>query len=326
MKFIKDILLIISCILLLVSCNNLNNDYISITCTTYDQLNTENMTTTIYQYIPKTGKTTEVFSFPYTSQYPLGVFDSHSNTVYYTKRDNLNHDQIFSFNLKTKESTQLTNNLRAVNQIVPTKDKIFFVASINRVLRLGAIDKNSGTVSYWGDEDTNVETITINPSTEKIYVSFFSYKEDREAIENQFVSDEYSYSVPLFSISETDYSFMNTNLIMSGHAWIRLLMIDPTNNNLIAIYDKEYNSEEDSMAVSINTTSYEIKEFILPPERMQVDGGCFSTDGNGVYVLSVINDERGIYYFDFTAKEYIPIFISENGFVNNFQSFLNVNK
>lgn len=326
MKFIKNILLIISCMLLLVSCRNSNNDYISIACTTYDQPNTENMTTTIYQYIPKTGKATEIFSFPYTSQYPLGVFDSHSNTVYYTKRDTLNHDQIFSVNLKTKDSVQLTTNLRAVNQIVPTKDKVFFVASIDRVLRLGVIDKNSGIISYWGDEDTNIETITINPNTEKIYISSFSYKKDREEIENQFISDEYSYSVPLFSISETDYSFMNTNLIMSGHAWIRLLMVNPSNDNLIAIYDKEYNSEEDSRAVSINTASYEIEEFALPPERMQVDGGSFSADGNGVYVLSAINDERGVYYFDFINKEYTPIFISENGFVNNFQSFLNMDK
>ncbi|MBD7968231.1 TolB-like translocation protein [Paenibacillus gallinarum] len=324
----KGLLLTLVFILLLVGCNNKNglieqnDDYISITRTTYIQPDTDEMTTSIYQYTPKTKELAEIFNFPYTAQYPLGVFSSNDKVVYYTKTDDNKHDQIFSYNIETKEETKLTTNLRAVNQIIPTKEKVFFIASSNRVLRLGMLDKQSGVISYWGDEDTNVETITINPDTEKIYISAFSYSQDREVIEKQFVSDENKYSMPLFSIYETDFKFTDTQQLFSEHAWIRILMVNRIDNKIIAIYDKEYNSEEKSKAVSINASSHELEEFILPPERMQVDGASFSVDGKGLYVTSVLNDKRGIYYYDFESKEYTPVFISEDGFINNFQLIL----
>ncbi|WIV17768.1 hypothetical protein QPK24_15240 [Paenibacillus polygoni] len=324
----KGLLLTVVLILLLVGCNSKNNlieqndDYLSITTTTYIQPDSDEVTTSISKYTPKTKERTEIFNFPYTSEYPLGVFSSNDKVVYYTKTDGNKHDQIFSYNLETKEETKLTTNLRAVNQIIPTKEKVFFIAASNRVLRLGMLDKQSGVISYWGDEDTNVETITINPDTEKIYISAFSYSQDREVIEKQFVSDENKYSMPLFSIYETDFKFTDTQQLFSEHAWIRILMVNRIDNKIIAIYDKEYNSGEKSKAVSINASSHEVEEFILPPERMQVDGASFSVDGKGLYVTSVINDKRGIYYYDFESKEYTPVFISEDGFINNFQLIL----
>ncbi|WP_049825098.1 hypothetical protein [Paenibacillus sp. 1-18] len=48
-----------------------------------------------------------------------------------------------------------------------------------------------------------------------------------------------------------------------------------------------------------------------------------SPDGKGVYYLgstSQKNQEegRGVYYYDFTSKIQTPIFIQEEGFINNF--------
>lgn len=322
---LRGILISILFMVLLIGCNSNSrieeqpNEALSITCTTYIQPDKEEMLTTIYQYVPKTGEVTEIYNFPYTTQYPLGVFSSKDKAVYYTKKDEANKDQIFSYHTETKEEVQLTTNLRAVNQIIPTKEKIFFVASIDKVLRLGVLDKRSGIISYWGDEDTNVETIAINPKTEHIYVSAFSYSQDREVIEKQFLSDENNYSMPLFSVYETDYSFKDTHKLFSVHAWIKILMVNMMDNKTIAIYDKEYNSEENSKAVAIDSSSQEIEEFKLPPERMLVDGANFSANGKGLYVTSIVNDKRGVYYYDFQSKEYTTVFISKDGFINNFQ-------
>ncbi|KHL91581.1 hypothetical protein QW71_33720 [Paenibacillus sp. IHB B 3415] len=296
-----------------------HKDILSITCTTYIQPDKEAMLSTIYQYVPATGEVTEIYNYPYTAQYPLGVFSPKEKVVYYTKKDETNRDQIFSYHMETKQEVQLTTNLRAVNQIIPAKEKIFFIASIDKVLRLGMLDKRSGMISYWGDEDTNVETIAINPKTEHIYISAFSYSQDREVIENQFLSDENNYSMPLFSVYETDYSFKDTQKFLSVHAWIKILMVNMAENVTIAIYDKEYNSEENSKAVAIDVSSQEIEEFKLPPERMLVDGANYSANGKGLYVTSIVNDKRGIYYYDFESKEYNTIFISADGFINNFQ-------
>ena len=317
------ILMITLAIFLLTGCNdgpilNASTDYLSITSTTYIDPNTEEMTTSIHKYIPSTGELNKVFSFPYTSQYPLGVLSSYDNTVYYTKRDSSNRDQIYSYNLDTNEEVQLTTELRAVNQIIPTSDKIFFIASLDRVLRLGVLDKMNNIISYWGDEDTNVETMVINPNNQKIYLSVFSYSKDRENIENQFISGENQYKMPLFSIYETDYTFTETKEMFSACVWIRNLLVNFTNNSVVAIYDEYYNSDEVSKAIAIDTSSDTIEDFDLPPQRMQVDGGSFSKDGEGLYVISEIGDKRGIYYYNFVTKEYTPIFITEDEFVNNF--------
>ena len=55
---------------------------------------------------------------------------------------------------------------------------------------------------------------------------------------------------------------------------------------------------------------------------MQVDGGSFSKNGKGLYVISVLNNQRGIYYYDLLTGEYTEIFTTEDAFINNFQFIL----
>lgn len=321
MKKNREIIIVLVLItFILASCSKKSSDYISITLTTYNQGDTEEMTTSIYSYSIKDKETKKIFDFPFTAQYPLGVFSEEDNSVYFTKRDNLQHDQVFLYNLDEDKEYQLTTDLRAVNQIVPTKETVFFVASAtDQVLRLGALNKDSQYISYWGDKDINVETITLNPVTQKIYISGFSYSEDRENIEKQFVSDDNVYSMPLFTIYETDYNFTEAKELFSTNSWIRLLLMNKIDNNLVAVYDKEYNSFEPSESVTINLETSEIKKFRLPKDRIQVDGGGFSSDGKEIYGTFVLDDQRGIYSYEIDSKKYSPIFSSEDGFINNFQ-------
>lgn len=305
---------------ILTSCSNSDSDYISITLTTYNKDDTEEMTTSIYQYSLQDKETKKIFDFPYTAQYPLGVFSEKDNSVYFTKRDNQKRDQIFQYKLGVDKEYQLTSDLRAINQIIPTKEALFFVASIaDNVLRLGSYNKDNQSVRYWGDEDINVETITLNPETQKIYISGFSYSADRGNIEKQFVSDDNVYSTPLFVVYETDFNFKETKELFSTDSWIRLLLMNKSNNSLVAIYDKEYNSPDPSKAVTINLETGETKDYKLPKERVQVDGGGFSSDGKEMYGTFILEDQRGIYSYEVDSQKYSPIFSSKDGFINNFQ-------
>ncbi len=318
-----DIALLIVIILItaiLVSCSKIDSDYMSITLTSYNQEDTEEMTTSIYQYSLQDKETKKIFDFPSTTQYPLGVFSEKDKSVYFTKRDSQEHDQIFQYKLSDEKEYQLTTDLRAINQIIPTKETLFFVASsTDKVLRLGSFNKDNQSVRYWGDEDINVETITLNPETQKIYISGFSYSEDRENIEKQFVSDDYVYTTPIFVVYETDFNFKETKELFSTDSWIRLLLMNKSNNNLVAVYDKEYNSPDPSKAVTINLETGETKDFKLPKERVQVDGGGFSSDGKEMYGTFILDDQRGIYSYEVDSQKYSPIFSSKVGFINNFQ-------
>lgn len=295
------------------------NDYLSITCTPY-QTNQEGVRDTcIYQYTPHDKEVHEVYHFPLTAQYPLGVFHTYDRTLYYTKRDASKCDQIFSYNLDTKEECQLTHQLFAVNYIIPTESHLFFVAARTDALHLGVINKKTHVLSYWGDEDTTIETIALNPHTQKIYISAFSYSEDRKNIEAQFTTEPLPYILPIYTVYETDYAFESTKTLVSKQDWIRLLLIHPTHPALIVVYDKEHNSSAPSKALSINLDTYEITSFNLPPERFQQGGAYFSSDGNGIYSLSSVEGQRGLYFYDLKTQSYIPIFICTDGFINNFQ-------
>lgn len=319
-KNIIKIFVIILITAILASCNDGDSDYISITLTTYIQDDPKEMTTSIYQYSLQSKETQKIFDFPYTAQYPLGVFSEKDNSVYFTKRDSQERDQIFQYKLSVDKEYQLTSDLRAINQIIPTKESLFFVASItDNILRLGSFNKDNQSIRYWGDEDINVETITLNPETQKIYISGFSYSEDKENIEKQFVSDDNVYSTPLFVVYETDFNFQETKELFSTDSWIRLLLMNKSNNSLVAIFDKEYNSPDPSKAVTINLKTGEAKDFKLPKERVQVDGGGYSSDGKEMYGTFILDDQRGIYSYEVESQEYAPIFSSKDGFINNFQ-------
>lgn len=295
------------------------NDYLSITCTPYHTDCEGVWNSLIYQYIPRTHALTEVYRFPLTAQYPLGVLHAYDRTLYYTKQDTSKCDQIFSYNLDTKEESQLTHQLFAVNYIIPTESHLFFVATDTGVLRLGAIAQKTHAISYWGDEDTNIETIALDPLTQKIYISTFSYSEDRKNIEAQFTTEPLPYILPIYTVYETDYAFESTKALVSKQDWIRLLLIHPTDHALIVVYDKEHNSSAPSKALSINLDTYEITPFNLPPKRLQQGGAYFSSDASGIYSLSSVDDKRGIYFYDLKTQRYTPIFICTDGFINNFQ-------
>lgn len=86
----------------------------------------------------------KVFQFDYTAQYPLGFYDKTNQLVYYTQRvgtDKNYGDQIFVRDLKSKKSSRLTDNLFAVNYVIPSGDQLFFVANVKgeQVIRLGSI-------------------------------------------------------------------------------------------------------------------------------------------------------------------------------------------
>ena len=151
-------------------------DYISFTVsymTAYDEAN-DLLSMTVYEYNLQSKEVSEVFSFPYNTHYPLGVYDKKTNSVYYTKEKNNNSyknqrrggDQIYVYNLTTGSDTMLTEDLLAVNHIVPVDGAVFFVAareSNASSLSLGKIDLSDGSIKYWDEADTaSTRTISVD--------------------------------------------------------------------------------------------------------------------------------------------------------------------
>lgn len=177
------------------------NDYLSISFSKFIRdreeydipYNDSEFETIICEYDLENKQVKEVFSYPQNTFYSLGVYDKKANTVYYTKeKDNDSYqrvesgDQIYAYNLETKEDKMLTEDLYAVNKIVPVDEYLFFLAAFkdNYNLVLGKVDLKNGEVSKWAEEDQMVtRNLAVDKKNKRIYAAIYNIDEEYENME-----------------------------------------------------------------------------------------------------------------------------------------------
>lgn len=330
-KIKRNILIIFlmsSICLLLISCNSIDNavvgknnkEYISITETHKNEEG--QLIVSLFTFFTENNEVEKAIDFPFTAQYSLGAYDLADNIAYLSKDVNNVGDQIFSYNLETKEEEQITDNLFAVNYIIPTKDKVFFAAcKLGQAnVCLGAYDKNTKEIKYWGnDGDTNIENICLDEETASIYVSTYSEKEDRYNLQHQTNDD---LVIADHSIWKIDFELEDAmKLFTLPKKWARMILTN--GSKILVIYDHKYNdSATPSECIYYDLVENKELEFKLPPYRIEKGDASFSEDGKFLYVLSQLNsdEKRNLYKFNLEDKSYELLFkSSENGFINNCQ-------
>jgi len=299
----------------------LMGDYISITYSEAVE-NSDDINTQIWSYDCITNESKKVFEFEYTSQYPLGYYDRENELVYYTKRKTNNDeeygDQIFVTDLSNNKEQQLTEDLFAVNYIIPAQDQLFFAGRPKggNALRLGAIDKKTNEISYWGDEDTNIEAMTVDTKNKKIYASTYSEKERQyNAIHQEGPVGQDNFKMPKFTVYEIGFDFNYTQMLFSENMWIRTVMFN--GESVVALCDKRYNDDAATILYSYNLKTKKMIETIWDTKRLQNGDANYSSDGKNIYGISDIGGTRGVFEIHLDTQSYKPLFIQENGFINN---------
>lgn len=317
-------MIVILCVIGVISFHHSHFEYISITETRHDNSKREgnDLVVSLYTYTLSNGKMNKVYELPLTAQYSLGVVDLSSHCVFYTRDVNDEGDQIFSYDLRTRKTKQLTSNLFAVNYIIPTKDYLFFAAASHDApnVALGCYEKSTGKLSYWGDDgDTNVECMCVNRATEKIYVATYSESEDRYNLQHQTNDD---FKIADHSVWELDYSLKQPKKLFTlPQVWIRMLI--PNGKNISVIYDLKYNASYiPSRYFTYDLQSNEKIDFPAPPYRIQKGDAAFSSDLENLFVLSSLPDDthRNLYQYNVEEQSYSLIFqASDHSFINNYQ-------
>ena len=183
--------------------------YLSYTTTHFS--NENELEAIIYSFDLQTKKRLEIYRFPVSAMYALGVYDRSSNSVFYVKESDNNTferrhtgDQIYRYDLTNGTDTQLTDDLLAVNHIFPTDRYVFFLAATMKnpnSLIVGRIDLSNDTVRYWDEPDTSSSRIlSIDRENERLYVAIYDTKEEEEA----FYSD--TGIVPTNTVYSYDYN------------------------------------------------------------------------------------------------------------------------
>ena len=315
---------------------NNSDEYISVTInheTFYDVINdyTE-YGVSIYEYDLQSAKMSEIFNFPQNSMYALGCYDKKSNSVFYTKEKNNDTykrrrtgDQIYMYKLDTGADIRLTEDLLAVNYVIPVDNFVFFVgARLNNVdsLALGKINLTDGTIEYWNESDTlSVETISIDRIKKRIYVAVYDSLERDIAID-LFNSGASPHPVAFkHSICSYNYDLDDKRDVLSKDD-MRIYTVYARDGRLLygAHDETVLQSEAYDMSEVIDINNKDV--LFQSNEHFSWMGGGFSHDLKGVYYVVRDDDFAGIVYFDFETRErktIIEIDLVDFGYFANMQ-------
>lgn len=177
MNKIKTIMLL--CLILVSGCQSkvtdkksaVNHDYISFT-ETREEKNALNMDINIYDL--ETGQVDRKDRIPYTTQYPLGVYDKKNKKLYYSSNVQGN-DELFVKDEDTKKVKQLTHSFFAINYIFPIDDKLYIAAVKRKERAVGLFSYEDGKLHrIIKDKDLFLSQIQYNPSLHNMIFSGYS--------------------------------------------------------------------------------------------------------------------------------------------------------
>lgn len=171
---------------------NINDYYISYTLT--KQVG-EDLKSEVHYYDLADGTDKIITELPYTAQYPLTVYDKVKEKVYYTSKVK-NCDQVFEYDIKTKNHKQLTDSLSAINYIIPYEDTLLIIAvpkGSNMITLQPFLYKDNTLTDIAWDKDFNVSTLFYDLQSSDFILSGYSSSEDWRRIENQ---DKKEYIAP----------------------------------------------------------------------------------------------------------------------------------
>lgn len=154
--------------------------YLSITETRWNNGtdSSDGMTILEFVYEPDSGVLEEIGRVAYTSQYPLAVYSRGDDVIYFTADEETgnNRDQVYCLDRKTGVVYRLTDDLFAVNYIIPTQNQVIIVAvsTTENILRPYIYEKAAGEV-YQIEvyKDFVVKYCSYNPLTERVFLGGF---------------------------------------------------------------------------------------------------------------------------------------------------------
>ncbi len=277
--------------------------------------------TNFYTYDIQSQKLNGVAQIPITAQYPLGVVDEKLHTVFCTERDARGDDQLVEIDLKTGKVKWLTNNIFAINYMIPVNNEIVMVAQLRGQQQIGLCSFNlsSGSLNVWDKNNPDIfaQSLTFNPFTNKLYATVYSWRE-RIHISGK-ASEELSSVVlpPVNDIIEYTADGTKVKQLFSVQEQIGTFVVSSQSDKAILRSAPSVFATKDLYLINLQTGN---RTVLSIPGYSPTGDVFFSTDNNGIYFagFNVKTQVNGIYYYDFASKKVRTIFARPNSFLNNF--------
>ncbi|OMG45833.1 hypothetical protein BK140_30230 [Paenibacillus macerans] len=242
--------------------------------------------------------------------------------MYYSGEGEQDEDELFVYDLTTKSSKQISTNLFAINRIIPfTADNKLIMVAVKRGeinLKVGFFDKKAGDIRFVDDQDldTHTQDIAYSLETNKIYAA--QYSDTQQSIQMRKANKANTDMIPPNHwIVEIDNTTLTTRKIIELKEE-KILSLTVSGDQILMATTKVINSGKVEHSM-VNIHSGERTRIDLPTV---VGKAYMSKDRKGIYYLgedaNAKADQRGVYYLDLNTKKSEPIFLQEDGFINNF--------
>ena len=331
--FMKRIIIIILsiCILFCTSCLRTEApSYLSIAVTYYnDNATPENGMTTAVLKSSLEDPIISVGSVPYTSQYPLAVYDASEQTIYYSAVDESgSNDQLWKYDLKNRNAKKLTDSFFAINYIIPRENDVVVIAAAKKDRKCTPYlyDKNNQTLSKLEfDIDFNCSLCTYQATSGRLILSGTSYKQELEIREawnsrkNQddpyYPPDTYIYELS----SEQPQLLVKLDRYLVRHIAIK----NDTEIFYTGLSQKYADLPETQFLLKTGELPIEYKLFSDDFQVTIYDEFIFTSD-NDIYFLGAGPDPeeypQGLYHYIIDKDQLELIYDGSdiNGYINNF--------
>ncbi|MEK4273999.1 hypothetical protein [Paenibacillus sp. FSL R7-0026] len=307
------------------------HEYLSITNTEYvnGKDTNDGMVMRVYTYDILTKNLTKLADLPYNSQYPLTVASLAEDTIYYSGSGKDKGDELFSYDIKTQITQQLSSDLFAINSIIPdTVDHTLVMAAVKngeRPVKVMFFDKETQEMTILNDNDSDTTTwdISYDPETRKSYAIQYS-EEDQYNHMEESNKTQTPMVPPNHTIIEIDPISKQTRKVIELTEE-QILTLSTRGDQILIATAKHINKYPIKYSM-VNIKTGERNEIDLP---IKASSELFlSKDGQGFYFLgeniqAKENQERGIYFYDLKTQQVEAIFLQKEGFINNFMLLTN---
>lgn len=282
-------------------------------------------------YDTKNQLTSEILSHPDTTQYPLGYTDRKNNILYYVKKDG-KCDQIYAYNMATKQEVQVTTALYAVNDMFVFKDVIYATAIVKgqRNVSFIAISKVDYKIKEISEIDLNVESITLRRTNPSIYFVGYNMEEQFDLIEDyeknsseqlkNAVSKVFSYNI---ENKQVTLEFESEDMIAE------IAVMNEENTGIVKLSEDVFTPFK---FYWFDLKRKKITEEVQFKNIVRIDDMAFSNDDLHLYFLGVIktnnynqNDvsqrapNNYIFSYDMKTSAIKEVLTLEERFMNNFE-------
>jgi len=318
----KCIVIIFTVLILLSGCSKNNNKDLYISIVSTDIKSDNGMSVAAITYDLKTGEASSVSGVDYTSQYPLSIYDKSDNCLYYSSEVN-GGDQLFLLDLNNNKISQLTNDLFAINYIIPGKNKVYLLAvpSGGRSMKPAVYDKLTGEFNImYIDDGLNYELLTYDVFNDCLYSVAFNQDEDDKALDE---SDGEHYIPPDYFIYKFNKNFLEQELILkTDNKLITRIAPDPDGNIYYSEADTLEFFEHTNMGWKWNVSDGSITPFIdidgLDTMKYVKRFLYFYSDKDFLFMGVDKESTKGVFSYNIDTRETKLLFSPEDGFINGF--------